>query len=39
MATRRVLERLAAHLEPAAAPGLARRSRVRSRASEQRSHR
>jgi DNA-binding MarR family transcriptional regulator len=29
MATRRVLERLAAHLEPAATPGPARRSRAR----------
>ena len=31
MATKRVLERLAAHLEPAATPGPARRSRPRSR--------
>ena len=31
MATQRVLERLAAHLEPAATPGPARRSRRRSR--------
>jgi len=36
-ATRRVLERLAAHLEPAAAAGPARRSRVRLRASKERS--
>lgn len=38
MATRRVLERLAAHLEPAATPGPARRRRVRSQTSKKRSN-
>ena len=37
MATKRVLERLAAHLEPGATPGPTRRSRARSRIAKERS--